>query len=286
MEELSSWLQAKSGIPENDDEAFILDYEISDDKSPPSLHVLNEENIRFKFTVSTKRLLENALKFSKIHVDNTYKLNWAGYPVTVIGLSDCDHVFHLLALGISTNETQSDFKFFFNSIKNTVLEICLEQVQFNTLVSDCSMAIINGFHSVFPHGENIICWAHVKMNLLKQKFVDADNKASILKDIDILQLCPNKEAFSKASVLLYKKWTPLEKVFMNYLKKYWLDKNNSWFEGVNILTPSTNNCVEGTNSRLKIDFTFRERPRFSKFKDRIIEIVENFSVEYKSAFVI
>lgn len=187
----------------------------------------------------------------------------------------------MLALGVSTNETQADFKFFFEALKNTVLEIFLESLEINTLISDCSKALINGFLSVFPNSKNIICWAHVKMNFKKQRYASSEHKKLLLKDIDNLQLCPNQEAFNKASTLLYEKWLEQEEDVMKYIKKNWFRRNNSWFEGVQNCTPSTNNCVEGTNARIKLDFTFRERPRFSKFKDRIMEIVHKTSIEYK-----
>lgn len=97
------------------------------------------------------------------------------------------------------------------------------------LISDCAHAIINGFHAVFPDGENTVCWAHVKMNVQKQSFRCEQNKELVLNDIDLLQLSPNKEAFEKASDLLCKKWSKKEKTFVDYFKKNWLDKNNSWF---------------------------------------------------------
>lgn len=75
--------------------------------------MLDDETPKFKFMISTKRLLATALKFTKLHVDSTYKLDWAGHPVTLVGTSDSNHVFHLIAVGVSTNETTEDFIFFF-----------------------------------------------------------------------------------------------------------------------------------------------------------------------------
>eukprot|EP00644_Phytophthora_capsici_P009234 jgi/Phyca11/131504/e_gw1.106.87.1 len=48
------------------------------------------------------RLLDNYI----LHVDATYKLNYRGYPVLVVGISDRSRRFHLVALYIISGETQ------------------------------------------------------------------------------------------------------------------------------------------------------------------------------------
>ena len=51
-----------------------------------------------------------------------------------------------------------------------------------------------------------------------------------------LQLSKDKNTVSKAAALFLKKWKdvndPLISIFIEYLRREWLEKNFSWFEGV------------------------------------------------------
>lgn len=105
----------------------------------------------------------------------------------------------------------------------------------------------------------------------------------MLKCITKIQLSPNQNVFNAAMKLLFKKWDVKEPSFMKYVRKVYFNKHNSWFEGKRQLTPSTNNCLEATNARIKLDFTHRERPNLAKFKEKMIEIVFRYSCEYKNA---
>lgn len=88
--ELQDFLQKNSVIPSGEDEPFVLKYETSDIEDE------EQDSHWFRFIVSTKRLLEMALKTNYFHVDGTYKLNYHGYPVLVIGTSDKKNQFHLI----------------------------------------------------------------------------------------------------------------------------------------------------------------------------------------------
>ena len=94
--------------------------------------------------------------------DATYKLNWHGYPVFVIGVTDAGRHFHPISISICSNETAADFEFVFSSIKQIVEK--LHNVRYNPtiLVADGADAITNGFKSVFGPGIiRVMCWAHV-----------------------------------------------------------------------------------------------------------------------------
>ncbi len=47
-----------------------------------------------------------------LHVDATYKLNWNGFPVFVIGITDSARAFHCIGIAISENEKEIDFELF------------------------------------------------------------------------------------------------------------------------------------------------------------------------------
>ena len=67
-------------VPDIDAEGYIPHYVIHDD-------VENAEDTRFTVIFSTKRLLSNLSKSDTLHLDATYRLNWQGYPVMIVGVS-------------------------------------------------------------------------------------------------------------------------------------------------------------------------------------------------------
>ncbi|CAF1490264.1 unnamed protein product, partial [Rotaria sordida] len=57
----------------------------------------------------------------------------------------------------------------------------------------------------------------------------------------------------------------------------WLKTRDSWYEGYNNFTPSTNNSLEATNRVIKDEHTFRERHSLSRFFIIANEIVNKWS---------
>ena len=53
-----------------------------------------------------------------LEIDETHKLIYEGYPVTVMGQSDGDRVFHIRAIGVSANSTEEVGSFFMSSWKS------------------------------------------------------------------------------------------------------------------------------------------------------------------------
>lgn len=88
MNQLAQFFEKHKEIPENQDDAFIVMFA----RSKPG-----ETNEKwFRYFVSTKRLLKNAINADILHADGTYKLNVQGYPVLVIGSTDAMRRFHLI----------------------------------------------------------------------------------------------------------------------------------------------------------------------------------------------
>lgn len=86
---LEKWLEENTAVPDSDTKAFVMNYEMNYE---------NEENIDFRFVVSSKQLLSNAIKANKVHADATYKLIWQGFPVLVVGFTDMHRKFILYVL--------------------------------------------------------------------------------------------------------------------------------------------------------------------------------------------
>lgn len=66
-------------IPENEDAAFLVNFERSEPNSDQKL---------IRLFYSMKQLLRTALQSKVVHVDGTYKLTIQGFPVRVVGVSD------------------------------------------------------------------------------------------------------------------------------------------------------------------------------------------------------
>lgn len=51
-----------------------------------------------------------------IHADGTYKLNWQGLPVLVVGTTDRQRKFVLGGIAVCIGETEEDYKFVFDAL--------------------------------------------------------------------------------------------------------------------------------------------------------------------------
>lgn len=157
---LQKWLTESSAVPTSDDEPFIVAHEVNVDEE-------NIENSTFRFFVSTKLLLRNAINVSKFHTDATYKLVWQGFPVIVVGTTDSDRKFHPFGASVSTNEKAADFSFIFRVIKEKTFELYEENLNPDVLISDAAFSIHNGFEDNFPSCGIIMCWAHLRRVVAK-----------------------------------------------------------------------------------------------------------------------
>lgn len=108
---LQRWLEENSVAPVDDCEPYIADYEVLINEKKP-----NES--KFRFFVSTKKLLQGAINVEKIHTDATYKLIWQGFPVLLVGTTDMHRQFHMFGILVSTNEKEADIVFMFNALKS------------------------------------------------------------------------------------------------------------------------------------------------------------------------
>ncbi len=151
------FLRDHSSIPEGENVAFISDYSCSDAKDAD-----------FKFFVTTKTLLRNAVGCEIVSADTTYKMTWQGFPLSPVGTIDKNRKFHLFGTLVSKDEKIDDFRFAFNAIKNAVRKIFQHDMKPKILISDAAEAIHKGAKSVF--GSKILilmCWFHAKKAVKK-----------------------------------------------------------------------------------------------------------------------
>ncbi|CAF3368535.1 unnamed protein product [Rotaria socialis] len=231
---------------------------------------------KFRFFISTKRLLEIAFISTRIHADATYKLNWQGFPVLIVGATDSDRKLHPFGLAVCSNEEKQDFEFIFKSISNGVEQIVQSKFMPEVLIVDGSDAIRNAFKTIFDNDKIVMRWAHMRRHVNK-KLSNVGCRQEILDDIEKLQLCESEKVFNKASLLFVKKWGQREHDFLKYFENEWLQTVSSWYEGYNYFTPSTNNSLEVINRVIKDEHTFRERHPLSRFFVIANNIVRSWS---------
>jgi len=65
----------------------------------------------FRIYVSTRRLIHHSFRRNMCQVNATYKLNWQGYPLLAIDLSDFTKQFYPFGWCLFSGETRNDFEF-------------------------------------------------------------------------------------------------------------------------------------------------------------------------------
>lgn len=287
--QLEQWCIDHSLLPESDDAAFVVSYTVGYEDEELEDDEDEDENENrgpyFRIFVSTKRLLKSASISKKIHSDATYKLVWEGFPILVVGTTDMDRHFHPFGLAACSNEKTGDFIFIFEALVSGV-NYLNEEINPDCLISDASEAIRNAFQHVFGAEKRLLmCWAHVRRNVVKkvESLADKENKEQIMEDIDTLQLCSSEEIFDKAVNNFMKKWkNKKENKFVDYMVSGWFGAYRYWFEGAADLTPSTNNALEAFNLVIKREETFRERLPLPRFLETSLKSVERWSKEYEN----
>ena len=108
LSELLAWCQTCDTVPEDSDSPFVVHKMCFNEES---------SNSYFKLFFTTKRLLDlTALPRLALHADATYKLIWNGFPVLLVGSTDCWHTFYSFGLAVVPNEDEDSFAFLFRTL--------------------------------------------------------------------------------------------------------------------------------------------------------------------------
>lgn len=281
VDDLERFFRESKNIPDDDDTGYCLDFFMHEVNGKSDPNKFNESSIEDTAVFATKRLLKNALEARILHSDGTYKLNFHNYPVLVFGTTDVQRAFHIIAFAITSHETAKAYEFCFETVKTATAATYGEEMPVECLMSDKDRATKVAFRKVFPHRMELSCWFHAQKNMEK-KLAGSKNKAKVLDDIRCLQKCSDDVVFGVGSELFVKKWKNSEPQFVEYFEEHWLtaeDKN--WFAGAKYFAASTNNALESTNRRIKDDFDLRHRCKMSVFKVKLMQIMRQYSVEYR-----
>lgn len=76
------------------------------------------------------------------------------------------------------------------------------------------------------------------------------------------------------------KWMTKEPTVAGYIEDTWFKRNEKWYDGAGIRTPTTNNALEGYNGVFKQYHTKRVIKNLSEFKFKLIDIIRLESQEY------
>lgn len=274
---LEKWLEESKQVPESDTQPFVMRYEMNYE---------DEKNIEFRFVVTTKLLLKNAIDSNRVHADATYKLIWQGFPVLMNGFTDMNRKFHPTCVAVCTSEQEKDFVFIFASVRQGFKDIFNFEFDPDYLIADAAPQISNAGIKVFGSDIKIVmCWYHMHKNVAAKvpaflKEVKKQNE--FLSDLEQLQVAKSTAIFDIAVELFMAKWRAESEPLIEYFENQWVLKNRFWYEAFALLIPSTNNALEAKNRLIKDEHTLRERMDLGKFRFTLFAMVESWSNAYVS----
>jgi hypothetical protein len=216
---------------------------------------------------------------------------WEGFPLFLNGTTDMCRSYHPQSVSICTQETENEFEFAFNAIKDFLLKIFEYHYRPKILVADGAEAITNGFLKAFNYASiaefiRIMCWAHVdraykpKLSKIKNEKIQEE----IIADLNKIQESCCEEVFQNSMTLFNYKWRSLDKPsvneFLDYFNKEWVTSRLSkWYAGSALYCPAHNNACEGTNRWVKETHTKRAINSISRFLNVMFDMVRNWSLD-------
>jgi hypothetical protein len=256
------------------DEAIVLGFEAPDE-------VDELGNPFFRLVISSKRLLQHVppSDFKQIQADATYKLMWQGFPVLVFGSSDANKRLHPVCIAVCAHEREDDFRFAFESLQRFVPEL---SPQF--CLSDGAEAAYNGARQVWPDIQRVMCFSHVFMNCEKKSnsVTDSELRSELLTSITTVQLAPSAAHFENAIACFESSFLGISgdcDNFVQYFVQQWGIQLSPWYEGVHLDEILNNSGIEGVNSTIKTEVTFRERLSILLFMNAMFLMIKKWSVE-------
>ncbi|KAI5148061.1 hypothetical protein ENBRE01_0075 [Enteropsectra breve] len=159
-----------------------------------------------RICISHKNLISKFRSINHLHIDATYKLIDLGYPVVVIGTTDTNKHFHLVAICICEVESTGSYIWCMDSLKEFYCSLGFVFSP-NNVVADCALEITKMQQTCFPGTKRTLCWAHVWRNMsnyitkLPRHF-----QADFSNDIKFIQKSSSAIIFDSAYDLLQKKW--------------------------------------------------------------------------------
>lgn len=264
--ELEEWTASKTVIPEDEKAAFILNKDI------------DHENKKFRFVLSSRRLLSVIGKLRILAADCTFKTTLEGYPLLVVCMVDEMRHAHPVAFATITNQTHDDYTFIFRAIKEACLRLGIS-INVEYFISDGEIALKSAATLVFATCKPINCYFHFRENLkkhLRKSSLEEGEKAAIEADVSNMQIAPTQQHFVKATALFIEKHNDNTEL-ITFFRKYVENVNFSgWHEAFSPGVPSTNNAIEAINKSIKYNYLHRKKEPLGIFKEKICLLVESY----------
>ena len=127
-------------------------YSIQDDNQ-------KDEDTRLTVIFSTKKLLKHFSKSDVVHLDATYRLNWQGFPVMIIGVSSSTGKFYGCLTVLSSHEDTEAWNEIYKFIHSMDIHPKIR-------MSDGATSITKSGNEIFGTCEHckdssrLMCWSH------------------------------------------------------------------------------------------------------------------------------
>ncbi len=201
------------------DEPFVVDYnaffhddDLATRRGDYEQDRRGKDLDQFRFFITTRRLIEFSLNSKVvIQTDGTYKLNWQGAPVLIVGTTDRNRSFHPFGIATCSREAHLDYKFLFDCVAKGLTMMDLPGLPKLCLMADAAPSICKGFSmSLLKESllHRLVCWFHVKKALDQRlkNILCLVKRAEIITQIIFMQLSQTPQIFKAASRLFLKQW--------------------------------------------------------------------------------
>lgn len=181
----------------------------------------------------------------------------------MIGTTDTTNSLHPYGILVTSHNEGEDFHFMFQTIKNLINTIHHVNFKPTILVADSTVAITNGFETVFELIKRVYCWSIVKKAIYKllNSIQNKEIREAIKVDITEFQHNVVEEGYEGTAYAMVKKWKQIYKssenlqevkIFINNLSNQWLHpKRRGWYE--NFCEHSNSDVLYSTKKLLKDD---------------------------------
>jgi len=192
-------------------------------------------------------------------LDGTYSITSHGYPLDVLGNTDIQGVMHPIAFMLTSHEQEIDFDHFYKGLKKLAENLNLEFYS-SYIMQDGCRASYNSAKKAFLGVKVLMCFFHVKSNILKHKhLIDDEIYDEFMQDVTKLHMSRNESEYLNNLSTFEDKYSTHHHAMFEYFDKQWIEGVfNNWQIYQN--EPgfcNTNSNMESFNATVKRDFTKR-----------------------------
>jgi hypothetical protein len=257
VDDLRKWIHERAFTGREDlAQTFTYAWDLDADGKPVVGN--GSEERPFVVGLTTKTLMLRLMRPPEsfvLHVDATYKLNYRGYPVIVIGISDSSAGFHLVSMFIVSGETQDIVQPTLMALRRLYCALSGHELVVQYAMADVDQAQYNAVNAVFgnnPRFTSLMCFFHVMQKVYTAiKAFPSDTKAIIVRDLHDMHFVRSHMEFVRMRNDFLRRVRDVPELigFAQYMNGQWLTGRYSTWQLY--WTPTgfafTNNPVETFN---------------------------------------